>query len=105
VIYNSSNIDFVKEDQVFNLNSIELSTLYPDRKINAFHLYNQWGFAATNFGIVVQTAIEQGLETSACVVGNSCVLTNIDPATERFCLEIIGLVRRIGRPGELVVIV
>lgn len=58
VIYNSSNIDFVKEDQVFNLNSIELSTLYPDRKINAFHIYNQWGFAATNFGIVVIDLIQ-----------------------------------------------
>jgi ligand-binding sensor domain-containing protein len=62
VIYNSSNIDFVKEDQVFNLNSIELSTLYPDRKINAFHLYNQWGFAATNFGIVVIDLIQHEIK-------------------------------------------
>jgi ligand-binding sensor domain-containing protein len=62
VIYNSSNIDFVKEDQVFNLNSIELSTLYPDRKINAFHIYNQWGFAATNFGIVVIDLIQHEIK-------------------------------------------
>ena len=59
----------------------------------------------TNLGIVVQTAIEQGLETSAGAVGNSCILTYINPATKRFCLEIIGLVRCIGRPGKLVVIV
>jgi ligand-binding sensor domain-containing protein len=62
VIYNSSNIDFVKEGQVFNLNSIELSTLYPDRKINAFHIYNQWGFAATNFGIVVIDLIQHEIK-------------------------------------------
>ncbi len=62
VIYNSSNIDFVNEDQVFNLNSIELSTLYPDRKINAFHIYNQWGFAATNFGIVVIDLIQHEIK-------------------------------------------
>ena len=62
VIYNSSNIDIVKDEQVFNLKSIELSTLYPDRRINAFHIYNQWGFAATNFGIVVIDLIQHEIK-------------------------------------------
>ena len=62
VIYNSSNMDFVKDEQVFNLNSIQLSTLYPDRKINAFHIYDQWGFAATNFGIVVIDLIQHEIK-------------------------------------------
>ncbi len=58
VIYNTSNIDIVKEDQVFNLNSIQLSTIYADRSINALHVYDKWGFIATNFGIVVIDLIQ-----------------------------------------------
>lgn len=53
ISYGNSNIDILKGDQVFNLNAIQLSSQFPNHTINAIHVYNQWAFVATNFGIVV----------------------------------------------------
>ena len=52
VTYQNSNIDIVKGDQVFNINAIQLSNLYADKKINAIYVLQNFAFIATNFGIV-----------------------------------------------------
>ncbi|MEN9702302.1 MAG: hypothetical protein RIR55_1644, partial [Bacteroidota bacterium] len=52
VTYSNSNIDIVRGDQVFNINAIQLSNLYSDRKINAVYVLQNLAFIATNFGIV-----------------------------------------------------
>jgi hypothetical protein len=52
VTYQNSNIDIVKGDQVFNVNAIQLSNLYADKKINAVFILQKLAFVATNFGIV-----------------------------------------------------
>ncbi len=64
VIYNTSNIDIIREEQVFNLNAIEQSTLYTDRTINSFRIYDKWGFAATNFGIVVVDLVQHEIKNT-----------------------------------------
>jgi ligand-binding sensor domain-containing protein len=51
--YTNSNIDILKGDQVFNLNAIQLTNLYPDKKINSIQVKQNWAFVATNFGIVI----------------------------------------------------
>ena len=38
VTYSNSNIDILKSDQVFNVNAIQLSNLYADKKINAVYV-------------------------------------------------------------------
>ena len=53
ITYENSNVDIVKDDQVFNINAIQLSNLYTDHKINGITIYNNWGLLSTNFGIVV----------------------------------------------------
>ncbi len=52
VTYQNSNIDILKGDQVFNLNAIQLSNLYADKKINSVFVLQKLAFIATNFGIV-----------------------------------------------------
>jgi hypothetical protein len=52
IIYQNSNIDIVKGDQVFNLNAIQLSNLFSDKKINAVYVLQNLALLATNFGIV-----------------------------------------------------
>ncbi len=52
VTYRNSNIDIIKGDQVFNINAIQLSSLYADKKINAVYVLQKIAFIATNFGIV-----------------------------------------------------
>lgn len=53
VVYANSNIDIIKGDQVFNLNAIQLTNLFTDKKVNSIQLYKKWGLLATNFGIVI----------------------------------------------------
>ncbi len=53
ITYTNSNIDILKDDQIYNINAVQLTTLYPDKKINAVQVYKRWAFLATNFGIVV----------------------------------------------------
>jgi len=53
IAYNNSNIDIIKGDNIYNINDIVLSNLYPNKKINDIKILNQWAFIATNFGIVV----------------------------------------------------
>jgi hypothetical protein len=53
VIYANSNIDIVKGDQVYNINAVQLTNLFPDKKINATTIYQNWALLATNFGIVI----------------------------------------------------
>lgn len=53
IVYKNSNIDIINGDQVYNVNAIQLSTLFGDKKINAIYVYNRWALLATNFGIVV----------------------------------------------------
>ncbi len=51
--YTNSNIDILKGDQVFNLNAIQLTNLYSNKKINSIQVKQNWAFVATNFGIVI----------------------------------------------------
>ncbi len=53
ITYENSNVDILKKDQVYNINAIELSSLYTDHKINGLSIYNNWGLLSTNFGVVV----------------------------------------------------
>ena len=38
IVYANSNIDILKGDQIFNVNALQLTNLYPDKKINIFAL-------------------------------------------------------------------
>ncbi len=53
IAYNNSNIDIIKEDEIFNVNAIAISNLYGNKKINDIQILNQWALISTNFGIVV----------------------------------------------------
>jgi hypothetical protein len=53
IAYNNSNIDIISGDNIYNINDIVLSNLYPNKKINDIKILNQWAFISTNFGIVV----------------------------------------------------
>lgn len=52
VAYDNSNIDILNGDEVYNINAVQLTNLYPDKKINAIRVYKRWAILATNFGIV-----------------------------------------------------
>jgi len=52
ITYKNSNIDILKGDQVFNINSIQLTNLYNDKKINSIYVLPDMALLATNFGIV-----------------------------------------------------
>lgn len=52
ITYANSNIDIVKGDQVFNINAIQLTNLYADKKINSIAIFENLALLATNFGIV-----------------------------------------------------
>jgi ligand-binding sensor domain-containing protein len=53
ITYANSNIDIVNGDQIFNINDIQLTNLYPFRQINGIHVLNNFCYIATQFGIVV----------------------------------------------------
>jgi ligand-binding sensor domain-containing protein len=53
VAYNNSSIDIIHGDQVFGINDIQLSNLYPNNKINDISVLDKWVLLATNFGIVI----------------------------------------------------
>jgi len=53
IVYKNSNIDILNGDQVYNVNAIQLSSLFTDKKINSIRVYNRWAILATNFGIVI----------------------------------------------------
>ena len=53
IVYKNSNIDILKDDQVYNINAIQLTNLFSDKKINSVHIQNRWALLATNFGIVI----------------------------------------------------
>ncbi len=52
ISYSNSNLDVLKGDQVYNINAIQLSNLYADKKINAIFIYQNLALLSTNFGIV-----------------------------------------------------
>lgn len=62
IAYQNSNIDLLNGDQVYNLNAIQLSTLFSDKKINAIQVYNRWALLATNFGIVIVDLIQHEIK-------------------------------------------
>jgi len=51
--YSNSNLDILKGDQVYNINAVQLTNLFPDKKINSITIYHNWALLATNFGIVI----------------------------------------------------
>jgi len=53
VVYANSNVDILKGDLVYNINAIQLTSLFPDKKVNALRVYKNWAMLATNFGIVI----------------------------------------------------
>ena len=53
VTYLNGNIDIVKADQVYNINALQLTSLYGDKKINSITIQQNIALLATNFGIVV----------------------------------------------------
>lgn len=53
VVYENSNLDIIKEDQVYNINAIQLSNLYNNKQINAITVFSNWALLSTQFGIVV----------------------------------------------------
>lgn len=53
VVYKNSNIDVIKGDQVYNINAIQLTNLYPNNHIYSIKVFNNWALLATHFGIVV----------------------------------------------------
>ena len=60
--YANSNIDILKGDQVFNINAIQLTNLYPNKNINAIHVKQSLAFVATNFGIVVVDLVKHEIK-------------------------------------------
>jgi hypothetical protein len=52
IAYENSNIDILNGDEVYNINAVQLTNLYPDKKINGIRTYKRWALLATNFGIV-----------------------------------------------------
>ena len=64
VTYSNSNIDILKSDQVFNVNAIQLSNLYADKKINAVYVLQKLAFVATNFGIVTLDLIKHEIKNT-----------------------------------------
>ncbi len=64
VTYSNSNIDILKSDQVFNVNAIQLSNLYADKKINAVYVLQKLAFVATNFGIVTVDLIKHEIKNT-----------------------------------------
>jgi len=53
ITYSNSNIDIVNGDEIFNINAIQLSNLYPFRQINGIYVLNNYCYLSTQFGIVV----------------------------------------------------
>lgn len=53
ITYSNSNIDIVNGDEIFNINAILLTNLYPFRQINGIYVLNNYGYLTTQFGIVV----------------------------------------------------
>ena len=53
IAYNNSNIDIVQDDQVYSINELYLSSLYPQKKIYGIYILHQWAFVCTDFGILV----------------------------------------------------
>jgi ligand-binding sensor domain-containing protein len=62
ITYANSNIDIVKGDNVFNINAIQLTNLYPFRKINSIQVLNNYGYLSTAFGIVVIDLIKHEIK-------------------------------------------
>lgn len=52
IVYANSNIDIVQGEQVYNVNAIQLTTIYADKKINTIYQQQNIALLATNFGIV-----------------------------------------------------
>jgi ligand-binding sensor domain-containing protein len=62
ITYANSNIDILKGDQIYNINAIQLTNIYADHKINSIAIKDQWGFVATNFGIVVLDLVKHEIK-------------------------------------------
>jgi hypothetical protein len=52
VTYQNGNIDIIHGDQIYNLNAIQLSNLFSEKKINEIYVLENFALLATNFGIV-----------------------------------------------------
>ena len=53
ITYANSNIDIISGDQIFNINDIQLTNLYPFHKINRIFVQNNYAYLSTQFGIVI----------------------------------------------------
>ena len=62
ITYSNSNIDIVNGDEIFNINAIQLTNLYPFRQINSIRVYNNYCYLATQFGIVVIDLIKHEIK-------------------------------------------
>jgi hypothetical protein len=78
IIYANSNIDILKGDQIFNINAIQLTELYPDKKINAVRIYKQWAILATNFGIVIIDLIKHEVKDNWYPNNNQQSIATLD---------------------------
>ena len=58
ITYANSNIDILKGDDIFNINAIQLTNLFPLKQINGIHVFNNYGYLSTAFGIVVVDLIK-----------------------------------------------
>ena len=62
VAYNNSNIDIIQDDQVFSINELYISNLYPNKKINAIYILHQWALVSTDFGLIVIDLIKHEIK-------------------------------------------
>ena len=53
ITYSNSNIDIINGDQIFNINDIQITNLFPFHKINGIYVRSNYGYLSTQFGIVV----------------------------------------------------
>ncbi|MBC8112528.1 MAG: hypothetical protein H7Y04_15865 [Verrucomicrobia bacterium] len=53
IVYSNGNIDLLKENIIKNLNFIQQSTVFQDKRINQINISGQQAYLAFNFGVVV----------------------------------------------------
>jgi len=78
IVYANSNIDILKGDQIFNVNALQLTNLYPDKKINTIRIYKQWAILATNFGIVIIDLIKHEVKDNWFPNNNQQPIATLD---------------------------
>jgi ligand-binding sensor domain-containing protein len=62
ISYANANIDILKNENIYNINALQLTNLYPDKKINDISIQKNIALVATNFGIVVLDLIKHEIK-------------------------------------------